>query len=74
MVMSKPVVGWFEITRKEGPALQHFYSGLFGWEVTDASQGYGLVAPTEIPDFGLTFASVADPERHAVGLSKGAVR
>jgi uncharacterized protein len=118
--MSKPVVGWFEVTGKNGPALQQFYSGLFGWEVTDSGSGYGLVAagekgigggigastdgdggvtfyvevddpagflakaeklggktvvpPTEIPDFGLTFAFFADPEGHVVGLSKGAVQ
>jgi len=119
--MSKPVVGWFEITGKDGPALQQFYSGLFDWEFSDAGSGYGLVAagekgiaggigasadgggggvtfyvevddpaeflakaeklggrtvvpPTEIPDFGLTFAFFADPEGHVVGLSKGAVQ
>jgi predicted enzyme related to lactoylglutathione lyase len=121
MVMSKPVVGWFEITGKDGPALQRFYSRLFDWEVTDAGSGYGLVAagekgiaggigaspdgresqvtfyvevddpakflakaeklggktvvpPTEIADFGLTFAFFADPQVHVVGLSKGAVQ
>jgi predicted enzyme related to lactoylglutathione lyase len=121
--MSKPIVGWFEITGKDGPALQRFYSNLFDWEVTDAGDGsgYGLVAagekgiaggigasqdggdgrvtfyvevddpaalldkveklggktvvpPTEIPNFGLTFAFFADPEGHVVGLSKGAVQ
>jgi uncharacterized protein len=119
--MSKPIVGWFEVTGKDGPALQQFYSRLFDWEVTDAGSGYGLVAarekgigggigpssdggdggvtfyvevddptaflekaealggktvvpPTEIPDFGLTFAFFADPEGHVVGLSKGAVQ
>jgi uncharacterized protein len=46
-VMSKPIVGWFEITGKDGPALQQFYSGLFDWEVSDASGGYGLVAAGE---------------------------
>jgi uncharacterized protein len=119
--MSKPVVGWFEVTGKDGLALQRFYAGLFGWDVTDAGQGYGLVTagekgigggigpspdggdgqvtfyvevddpaeflakagklggktvvpPTEIPEFGITFAMFADPEGHVVGLSKGAVR
>jgi len=119
--MSKPTVGWFEITGKDGPALQEFYSGLFDWEVSDAGSGYGLVAatekgiaggigasadggdggvtfyvevddpaeylakaeklggktvvpPTDLPDFGLTFAFFADPEGHVVGLSKGAVQ
>jgi hypothetical protein len=32
------------------------------------------VPPTEIPEFGLTFARFADPEGHVVGLSKGAVQ
>jgi uncharacterized protein len=121
--MTRPVVGWFEVTGKDGPALQRFYSALFGWSVSDAGDGsgYGLVEagekgiaggigasqggesggvtfyvevddpqaylneaeqlggsivvpPTEIPNFGLTFAFFADPEGHVVGLSKGAVR
>jgi uncharacterized protein len=44
--MGKPIVGWFEITGKDGPALQSFYSKLFGWEVSVAGgdAGYGLVA------------------------------
>lgn len=47
--MGKPIVGWFEVTGKDGPALQSFYSKLFGWEVTDAGggAGYGLVAAAE---------------------------
>jgi predicted enzyme related to lactoylglutathione lyase len=36
--------------------------------------GTTVVAPTEIPEFGLTFAFFADPEGHVVGLTKGAVR
>jgi uncharacterized protein len=121
--MAKPIVGRFEVTGRDGPALQGFYSRLFGWTVTDAGggSGYGLVEagekgiaggigasqdggpgqvtfyvevddppaylaraeelggktivpPSEIPDFGLTFAFFADPEGHVVGLSKGAVR
>jgi predicted enzyme related to lactoylglutathione lyase len=35
--------------------------------------GKTIVPPTEIPNFGLTFAFFADPEGHVVGLSKGAV-
>jgi uncharacterized protein len=121
--MTKPVVGWFEVTGKDGPALRKFYAKLFGWAVNDAGDGsgYGLVEagekgiaggigasqdggsggatfyvevddpaaylekaeklggatvvpPTEIPNFGLTFAFFADPEGHVVGLSRGAVR
>jgi uncharacterized protein len=121
--MSKPIVGWFEVTGKDGPALQQFYASLFGWDITDTGDGsgYGLVAawdkgigggigaspdggaggvtfyvevddparflanaeklggrtvvpPTEIPNFGLTFAFFADPEGHVVGLSHGAVQ
>jgi predicted enzyme related to lactoylglutathione lyase len=74
--MSKPIVGWFEITGKDGPALQHV-------EVDDPAEflekaeklgGKTVVPPTEIPDFGLTFAFFADPEGHVVGLSRGAVQ
>ena len=36
--------------------------------------GKTVVPPTEIPQFGLTFAFFADPEGHMVGLSKGAVQ
>ena len=36
--------------------------------------GKTIVPPTEIPNFGLTFAFFADPEGHVVGLSKGAVQ
>jgi uncharacterized protein len=121
--MIKPFVGWFEITGKDGPALQRFYSKLFDWTINDAGDGsgYGLVEagekgiaggigasqdgtqdgvafyvevddpavfldraerlggktvvpPTEIPNFGLTFAFFADPEGHVVGLSRGAVQ
>lgn len=121
--MAKPIVGWFEITGKDGPALQRFYAKLFDWSINDAGDGsgYGLVEagekgiaggigasqdgaaggvtfyvevddpaafleraeklggkavvpPTQIPDFGLTFAFFADPEGHLVGLSRGAVQ
>ena len=33
-----------------------------------------IVPPTELPQFGLTFAMFADPEGHVIGLSKGAVQ
>jgi predicted enzyme related to lactoylglutathione lyase len=36
--------------------------------------GKTVVPPTELEQFGLTFAFFADPEGHVVGLSKGAVR
>ena len=36
--------------------------------------GKTIVPPTEVPNFGLTFAFFADPEGHVVGLSKGAVQ
>jgi predicted enzyme related to lactoylglutathione lyase len=36
--------------------------------------GKTVVPPTEIPQYGLTFAMFADPEGHVVGLSKGAVQ
>ena len=119
--MSNPVA-WFEVTGKDGEALQRFYGDLFGWQVQDAGDGSGygvvpaadkgigggigasqdggpgqvtfyvevddptdylakvetlggrtLVPPTEIAEFGLTFAFFADPEGHVVGLSKGAI-
>jgi predicted enzyme related to lactoylglutathione lyase len=121
--MSTPAVAWFEVTGRDGPALQDFYGQLFGWQIQDAGDGsgYGLVAapekgigggigpaqdggrgqvtfyvevddpaaylqkaerlggqtivpPTELEQFGLTFAFFADPEGHVVGLSKGAVQ
>jgi len=67
--MTKPTVGWFEITGKDGPALQDFYSKLFDWSVTEAGDGsgYGLVeagekgiaggigASTDGGDGGVTF-------------------
>jgi len=34
--------------------------------------GQTIVAPTELEQFGLTFAFFTDPEGHLVGLSKGA--
>ena len=120
--MGKPAVGWFEVTGKDGAALQRFYSGLFDWDIQDSGggSGYGLVSagdkgigggigaaqdgsggvtfyvevddpaaylakaeklggktvvpPSEIPEYGLTFAFFADPEGHLVGLSKGAMQ
>jgi uncharacterized protein len=36
--------------------------------------GQTVVPPTEIEQFGLTFAFFADPEGHVVGLSKGAIQ
>ena len=121
--MAAPAVAWFEVTGKDGSALQRFYGELFDWQIQDADDGsgYGLVAPaengigggigsaqdggagqvtfyvevddpaaylqkaqelggqavvppTEIEQYGLTFAFFADPEGHLVGLSKGAVQ
>jgi predicted enzyme related to lactoylglutathione lyase len=39
-------VAWFEITGKDGPALQKFYGALFDWQIQDAGDGsgYGVVA------------------------------
>ena len=47
--MAKPAVAWFEVTGKDGPALQRFYSQLFDWKVNDAGDGsgYGLVEANE---------------------------
>ncbi len=36
--------------------------------------GQTVVPPTEIPQFGLTFAFFTDPEGHLIGLSRGAVQ
>jgi predicted enzyme related to lactoylglutathione lyase len=36
--------------------------------------GQTVVPPTELAQFGLTFAFFADPEGHVVGLSKGAAQ
>lgn len=47
--MAAPAVTWFEVTGKDGPALQQFYGELFDWDIHDAGDesGYGLVAPGE---------------------------
>jgi predicted enzyme related to lactoylglutathione lyase len=47
--VAKPTVAWFEITGKDGPALQRFYGSLFDWQVQDAGDGsgYGLVGAGE---------------------------
>ncbi len=42
--MGQPVVH-FEVVGKDGPALQSFYSELFGWKFdADNPMGYGVVA------------------------------
>ena len=45
----KPFTGWFEITGKDGPAPQRFYSKLFDWSINDAGDhsGCGLVEAGE---------------------------
>ena len=45
LTVPTPAVAWFEITGKDGPALQQFYGRLFDWSVQDAGDGsgYGLV-------------------------------
>jgi predicted enzyme related to lactoylglutathione lyase len=47
--MAQPAVAWFEITGKNGPALQQFYARLFDWQVQDAGDGsgYGVVQPAD---------------------------
>jgi uncharacterized protein len=39
-------VAWFEITGKDGEALQRFYADVFGWEYQDApgDGNYGMVS------------------------------
>ena|SRR5215207_8710404 len=43
--MASPAVAWFEITGKDGPALQKFYGDLFDWQIQDPGDGsgYGVV-------------------------------
>ena len=43
--MAKPAVSWFEVTGKDGAALQRFYGDLFDWQVNDPGDGsgYGMV-------------------------------
>jgi uncharacterized protein len=47
--MSTPAVAWFEVTGKDGGALQQFYAGMFDWEIADAGDesGYGVVTAAE---------------------------
>jgi predicted enzyme related to lactoylglutathione lyase len=47
--MATPAVAWFEVTGKDGTALQEFYSKLFDWQIQDAgdASGYGLVAAAD---------------------------
>ena len=45
--MGQPVVH-FEITGRDGPALQSFYSTLFGWNINaENPMGYGIVTREE---------------------------
>ncbi len=38
----------FEVVGKDGPALQHFYSDVFGWTLdTNNPGGYGMFRPDE---------------------------
>jgi uncharacterized protein len=47
--MTAPAVAWFEVTGKDGPALQKFYGELFDWQIQDTGDesGYGLVEAAE---------------------------
>jgi uncharacterized protein len=47
--MAAPAVAWFEVTGKDGLALQRFYGKLFEWQVQDAGDGsgYGLVQASQ---------------------------
>ena len=45
--MGNPVT-WFEVVGKDGPALQKFYSELFGWQLQDpGGMGYGMLTNPE---------------------------
>jgi hypothetical protein len=39
--MAAPAVAWFEVTGKDGAALQSFYGELFDWKIQDAGDGSG---------------------------------
>ena len=47
--MGAPAVAWFEVTGKDGLAMQRFYGELFDWQIQDAGDGsgYGLVEAGE---------------------------
>ena len=47
--MATPAVAWFEVTGKDGAALQEFYGKLFDWQIQHAGDdsGYGLVAAAD---------------------------
>ena len=47
--MTTPAVACFQITGKDGPAMQRFYGELFDWQIQDAGDGSGdgLVAADE---------------------------
>ena len=72
------IAGGIGASQDGGPGQVTFYV-----EVDDPAEylqkaeqlgGSTIVPPTEIEEFGLTFAFFADPEGHVVGLSKGAVQ
>jgi predicted enzyme related to lactoylglutathione lyase len=44
---SKPKVVQFEITGRDGPGLQRFYTSLFGWEFRELSPNYGRSSASE---------------------------
>ncbi len=84
--MTAPAMAWWEVTGKDGPALLKFYGELFDLTIQEAGDdsGYGLVQAGEIgggigaAQVGgtgqVTFAFLADPESHVVGLSKRAIQ
>ena len=51
--MAKPAVAMFEITGRDGEALQRFYGDLFDWQIQAGvlGPGYGLV-PAKEPGIG----------------------
>jgi len=42
--VAKPAVARFEVTGKDGPALQTFYGALFDWRFQDAGQHAAALA------------------------------
>jgi uncharacterized protein len=43
-------------------------------EKVERAGGKTVVPPTEIPNYGLTFAYFTDPQGHMIGLSRGVAR
>jgi predicted enzyme related to lactoylglutathione lyase len=67
-MMGQPVVH-FEVIGRDGPALQSFFSGLFGWEIkTDNPMNYGVITRegnTNAAGAGIGGGIAAGPDGYA---------